>query len=452
MLKRTQHISSSCYTSSSVKKFNKAPSISKTTRSITFKPLLSTLVSTHQNTRNVTPNYQTPSFSQPSLAINKSLVNLTRSPIIIKNNFAAYSTVTPTRKATFLINKGVDLFSQGQFNESLSKLASAIDTITEGKEESSLDTPSKKLLANCYNNMGEALRLLGRREATIPERSGKFSGDTLYKRSLELYIGIFGEEKPSPSVATVKNNYGLFLLNVEQKAKEALPMLQAALEMRRALYKEKNQGQYEESQVDDAAQQEEQEQAITIDTTKFSDYDLATTYNNVGLCLAELRQFSDAMDHYVKSKQIHESKDDKHPALYSNLLSNIGLCLFNMGESEKARRYLKRGIDTVGEDSKDAVAILNNLAMCEYKESDYEKAYELWRRSLDLMGQEHAGVPMVKANLAASLEKLGRKSEAKRELNEANELLSERKGLLKDNKVKLRGKFIERMMGKKKKK
>ena len=207
----------------------------------------------------------------------------------------------------------------------------------------------KKFLKENHPEFATSLSHVGvtQRNLKMPEEALKY-----LKKALKLRKELFGEKHPI--FATSLNNVGLTLSDLKMYIK-ALKYLKKALKLRIELFGEKHSdvatslnniggclreyGRHEESRNFIQAQKlyEESLDNFTRALKLYEEVhgekhpDVATSLNNIGSCLRDLKRYGEALDFFEKSLKLRkELFGEEHPAV-ANSLKNIRNCQRDLG-------------------------------------------------------------------------------------------------------------------------
>ena len=104
----------------------------------------------------------------------------------------------------------------------------------------------------------------------------------------------------------------------------------------------------------------------------------ANEWSSRGVQYYNQGDYPNAIECFLKAKDIHERTIGKEHPDYATSLNNLGALYRNMGDYAKAERYLLEGIaideKALGKEHPDYAGSLNNLGALYYNMGDYAKA------------------------------------------------------------------------------
>jgi len=164
--------------------------------------------------------------------------------------------------------------------------------------------------------------------------------------------------------------------------------------------------------------------ALTIQESAEDRDGMARSYNNLGIINSYMKDYRAALEYYSKSLKIKEEAGQKVGA--ANTLGNMGMLLFRQKDYESALVNFERSLAMLEEagQSSGVAACLNNIGMLHHQRDDHQKAYDCYVRSLGIYEElsDRKGITNVLFNMSETLDRLGRKTEARESAERALEL------------------------------
>ncbi|WP_208341799.1 tetratricopeptide repeat protein, partial [Aetokthonos hydrillicola] len=241
-----------------------------------------------------------------------------------------------------------------------------------------------------------AALLLARTGYYLLERGQYSEAEPLYKKALELYQRLLGQEHPD--VAQSYNNLAE-LYRAQGRYQDAEPLCQKALELRQRLLGQEHP-------------------------------DVAQSYNNLAALCDSQGRYQDAEPLYQKALELRQRLlGQEHPDVAQSY-NNLALLYYSQGRYQDAEPLYQKALELrqrlLGQEHPDVAASYNNLALLYYSQGRYQEAEPLYQKALELwqrlLGQEHPHVATSYNNLAALYRAQGRYQEAEPLYQKALEL------------------------------
>ncbi|CAF1458225.1 unnamed protein product [Rotaria sordida] len=139
-----------------------------------------------------------------------------------------------------------------------------------------------------------------------------------------------------------------------------------------------------------------------------SQFNLATSYNNIGLVYNNMSEYSKALSSYERSLEIRKiALPPNHPDLAASY-NNTGLVYYNMGECSKALSSYERSLEiqkiVLPPNHPDLATSYNNIGMVYDNMGEYSKALSSYERSLEI---QKIALPPNHPSLATSCNNIG---------------------------------------------
>ncbi|MGC1120365.1 MAG: tetratricopeptide repeat protein [Candidatus Methanofastidiosia archaeon] len=108
----------------------------------------------------------------------------------------------------------------------------------------------------------------------------------------------------------------------------------------------------------------------------------AYALKGLGNIAFKLGRYGAAEEYYNKCHRMAQKVDDI--MLLSDVLNDLGACLYMNDEVDKALQTFENALTLVGNDASRSASALYNRGLCYARKEDYTKARELWEESLKL--------------------------------------------------------------------
>ncbi len=262
-----------------------------------------------------------------------------------------------------LLQKGIDLYQQGEFEQSIAVLQSRLKTAIEQNDKN-----TRKVI---YNNLGNDYCNIGKSVEAL--------------KAYQDAISIAEEQKDRKSIAKCTKNIGALYAETKDFAK-ALQKYDEAEKIAASINDTFILADCANNKGVVFEQQKKYGEAIKSYTTALALYQqlkmedrIAILYNNIGIVYKYLKDYDKSIEFYQQSLGISEKTGDKF-MIAANLI-NIGNVYEMKGDYKKAIELNERGLKTGLEiDSKDLIInAYESLANDYAKSGDYQKGFDLYK-------------------------------------------------------------------------
>ena len=267
------------------------------------------------------------------------------------------------REKDSLLQKGIDLYKQGEYEQSI--------VILEARLKTALDQNDKNTLKVIYNNLGNDYSNIGKTVEAL--------------KAYENTISIAEELKDKKSVAKATKNIGALYADI-QDFEKALKKYDEAEKIALSINDTftladcaNNKGVVFEQQKKYKEAIENYTKALELYRELKKDERIAILYNNLGIVYKYLKDYDSSIIFYQRSLDISEKIDSKF-MVAANLI-NIGNVYEMKGDYKKAIELNEKGLQTGKEiNSQELIMeVYENLASDYAKSGDYKTGYDMYK-------------------------------------------------------------------------
>lgn len=262
-----------------------------------------------------------------------------------------------------LIQKGIDLYEKGEYEQSITILESRLKTAL-AQNDKTVEWVIYNNLGNNYSNTGKTVQAL---------------------KAYENAISVAEELKDKVGVARATKNIGALYADTKdfdkalQKYSEAEKLAQAINDTSTLADCANNKGVVFEQQKKYDLALENYSRALQLYQEMKIDDRIAMLYNNLGIVYKYLKNYDKSIECYQKSLAISEKIGSKF--LVAANLINIGNVYEMKGDYKKAIELNKKGLQTGKEINSQELIIgaYESLATDYAKTGDYKTGYTIFR-------------------------------------------------------------------------
>ena len=295
---------------------------------------------------------------------------------IAKNNYPENSPEVAISVQNLAISKELI----GEYSKSLELHLYVIEILNKNLIHENL------FLANSYNRMALAAKNMS------------FYKESLYYhlKAFNIYVTLVDKNHP-----IMGNFYEILALTCSDiwEDNKALDLHHKALEIFALNYKKDDiriansyinigQTNYELNNFQDSLKYSQL--ALGVYSNKLVNHiNLATIYNNIGLTYVGLEKYQEAINNYVKAKDILLDSEEANPHYIGRLYNNIAHCYSVIGLHNKAIIFYKKSIlqlqEYIPEDHLDFVKAFNNIAESYIEIGEMVSAHNYFKKCLIIL-------------------------------------------------------------------
>ena len=166
-------------------------------------------------------------------------------------------------------------------------------------------------------------------------------------------------------------------------------------------------------------------------------YEIAVSYNNIGLVYYSQYDYQKALDYYNRSSAILKSElGERHPMI-ATVYNNIGGIYENIDAFSKASEFYNKSLDIcekmLGKKHSYTAVVLNNIGSLFSKQNNYfkaldycKKAFSIWK---EIYGEDHPDIATAYNNIGSIYDDLGDQLKAIEYYNKALAIFQKTIGL-----------------------